>query len=69
MINAYITSYYKITNDPYIETSQDAIGAPLSMLAAGITMKQSIKVCKLFESKLKLGKILFLFIIVLLSAG
>lgn len=44
MVNAYISSYYKITNDPYLITSNDSIGAPISMLAVGITMKPALRV-------------------------
>lgn len=65
MVNAYITSYFKLTNDPYLETGQDGIGAPISMLAAGITMKPCLKVCKWFEEKSQIGKIIFLAVVIL----
>ena len=43
MVNTYITSYYKITNDPYANTGQNSIGAPISMLAVGLTLKPALK--------------------------
>ena len=69
MINVYITSYYKTTNDPFIETSRNSIGAPISMLAAGVTMKSAIRLSKFFEGYHKLGKLIMLSIVVVLLGG
>ena len=52
MINLYVTSYYKITNDPYLEANENSIGTPIFMLSVGLTMKLGIKLCK------KLGKMM-----------
>ena len=60
MINGYITSFYKITNDPYLETSKNSIGAPISMLAVGFTMKPALKLSQ------KTGKIFLILPAVLL---
>lgn len=60
MINGYISSFYKITNDPYIETSKNSIGAPISMLAVGLTMKPALKLSQ------KTGKIFLILPAVLL---
>lgn len=60
MVNGYISSFYKITNDPYIETSKNSIGAPISMLAVGLTMKPSLKLSQ------KTGKVFLILAAVLL---
>lgn len=63
MVNAYISSYYKITNNPYITTSIDSVGAPLSMLAVGFTMKPALKI------GMKTGKIPLIICSVLMLAA
>lgn len=45
IINPYITSFYKITSDPHIETKKNAFVGPLSMFFTGLTMKFGLKLC------------------------
>lgn len=44
MINPYITSYYKITTQPYLIISQDSFAAPLSLFFMGLGMRVGIRV-------------------------
>lgn len=45
MVNNYITSYFKITNDPELVTSEDSIGTPICLFAIGLTMKLGFRLC------------------------
>ena len=49
IINPYITSFYKITSDPHIETKKDAFVGPLSMFCIGLTMKFGLKQCNKYN--------------------
>ena len=48
MINPFVTSFYKITNDPDLTTSIDSIGTPISMFCVGITMRLGSKLSTMF---------------------
>ena len=49
IINPYITSYYKISTDPHIETKKNAFVGPLSMFFTGLMMKFGLRQCNKFN--------------------
>lgn len=63
MINPYITSFYKITSNPDLQTRKDAIGAPLAMFCIGLTIQFGSKAAN------KIGTSLTLLISVVGSSG
>ena len=63
MINPYVTSYYKITNDPDLRSNFNSIGTPVFIFSVGITMKLGMKLNKI------IGKMPVLFLPVFMLAG
>lgn len=48
MINSYVTSFFKLTADPHIETNVNCFVVPLTMFCAGATMKWGFRRCGQF---------------------
>jgi hypothetical protein len=46
MLNAYATSYYKITSNPYLIISEDSYASPLSLFCMGVGMRAGIRMEK-----------------------
>lgn len=54
MINTFMSSYFKLTNDPYISIAQDSFGTPLYIFSVGLTMKPALKLSE------KTGKLILI---------
>lgn len=46
MLNAYATSFYKITSNPYLIISEDSYASPLSLFCMGVGMRAGIRMEK-----------------------
>ncbi len=44
MLNPYITSFYKITNQPYLFVTEDSFASPLSLFCMGLGMRVGLRV-------------------------
>lgn len=43
LVNVYITSFYKITNNPYLIVTEDSYASPLSLFCMGLGMRVGIR--------------------------
>ena len=44
MLNIYVTSYYKVLDDPYLDATHDSIVAPISLFCMGLGMRLGIRI-------------------------
>lgn len=48
MVNPYITSYFKITSEPYLIIPHDSIASPLSLFCMGLGMRTGLRIQEFF---------------------
>ena len=46
MLNAYATSFYKVTSNPYLIISEDSYASPVSLFCMGVGMRAGIRLEK-----------------------
>lgn len=49
-LNVYVTSYYKILENPYLVTTEDSYASPLSLFCMGVGMRAGIRLEKAIGS-------------------